>query len=61
MPSIGGWVEKLLNTLNQESDMTKMALLEDMSGTGMQHRLEGVGLEARTWMLFFPPKICNSR
>lgn len=32
--------------------MMKMVLLEeDLSGTGMQHRLEVVGLEARTWVL----------
>lgn len=35
--------------------MMKMVLEEDLSGTGMQHRLEVVGLEARTWVLFFFP------
>lgn len=41
----GEWVEKLSSTLNQESDLMKMASLEDNVCTRMQHRLEGVGLE----------------
>lgn len=35
--------------------MMRMALLEGISSTGMQHRLEVVGLDARTWVLFFFP------
>lgn len=41
--------------------MMKMVLLEDLSGTGMQHKLEVVGLETRIWVLFFSLKIYNSR
>lgn len=47
------WTGKLLNAFRQENDVMKMALLEDICGTRMQHKLEGVGLEARIWLLFF--------
>lgn len=43
-----------LNTFNQESEVMAMALLEGISGIKTQHRLEGVLLEGRMWVLFFP-------
>lgn len=56
MHSTGGWADKQLNPLNQESDVMKMALLEGMSGIGMQHRLEGVGWRQELGCSSFPLK-----
>lgn len=55
MHSTGEWVEKLLSALNQESDLMKMASLEDNVCTRMQHRLEGVGLEGGKNLGAVPP------